>query len=252
MQGGPYRTTVPSALQLEQTHKSGEYGKSRQRGTFCCWRDDEPPIWMTRPIRRDGTVQWLTPAVLLWGLNAFAFVFHTALTFTVLGLSVGLENWKTHGGVLLPFYKTRLEFTRNNASDDSAVRIDFVPTYERQEGGINLTGLTILFFALSAFFHFLVIATAWKWSLYYWWIDECRNPLRYASTSLNVNICTFALQHTPPATPRNPTHLCEQVDRVFAQCLGIRLTLPCPPCPPSSLPPLAPSPSSLSPHRSWR
>lgn len=198
MQGGPYRAPGDTALELEQTRQGGEYVAPRQRGTFCCWRDDETPVWMTQPIRRDGTAKWLTPAVLLWGLNAFAFVFHTALTFTVLGLSVGLDNWKTHGGVLLPVYKTRLEFTRTNASDNSgapasSVRIDFLPTYERQEGGINLTVLTILFFALSAFFHLVVVATAWRWSLYYWWIDECRNPMRWIEYAFSASIMTVII-----------------------------------------------------------
>lgn len=189
MNGTPYRTAASTAMELEPTQQGAENGPPRQRGTFCCWSNDEPPVWMTQPIRRDGTAEWLTPAVLLWVLNAFAFVFHTALTITVLGVSVGLENWKTHGGVLMPYYKTRLEFTRNNESDDSAVRIDFVPTYERQEGGINLTLLTILFFALSAFFHFLVVATGlWGWSFYYWWIDECRNPMRWIEYAFSASI----------------------------------------------------------------
>lgn len=178
-----YLPATAGALELERP-----YGGVRSRGTFCCWRDNEPPVWMTQPLLQDG-VRWLTPAVLLWGLNAFAFVFHTALALAVLGLSVGLDNWSTHGGVLLPVYKTRVNLMRENVSDDgtepvSSVRFDFLPTYERQEGSVNLTALTIVFFALSAFFHLVVVATAWRWSLYYWWIDECRNPLRHAPTPL--------------------------------------------------------------------
>lgn len=196
-------TTTTTSREREQPQEQGECNRPLpQRGTFCCWRDDKSPVWMREPIRGNGVTEWLTPETLLWGLNAFAFVFHTALTFTVLGLSMGLDNWKTHGGVLLPVYKTRLEFTRNNASDDSdtsSVRIDFLPTYERQEGGINLTALTILFFALSAFFHLVVVATAGHWSLYYWWIDECRNPMRWIEYAFSASVTPHSALPSPVA-----------------------------------------------------
>lgn len=166
---------------------------------------------------------YVTAASLLWGLNAIAFVFHAAMAFAVLGLSMPLDNWKTHGGVILPVYKTTIQFVVNvpdseGASTDASTMIDFKPQYEQTAAGsINLTALTILFFALSATFHLLIAATTPWISTYYWWIDECRQPLRYG---VLLPLPPPLLLTRVPRVPRS-----SQVDRVRLLRVGTRLTL---------------------------
>lgn len=166
--------------------------------TVCCTRSAAMPEWMDVTLCGCECGRFrLTPAVLLWSLNTLAFIFHATMTCVIIGLSVPLDNWVTHGGVILPVYKTRIQFVAqsgNATTEQSSARIDFIPTYEQQEQGINLTTLTILFFALSAFFHLLIVVTAPWLTTYYWWIDECRQPLRYAPlATLSIDIRTFAL-----------------------------------------------------------
>lgn len=161
---------------------------------FCCWWSSELPLWMATPIW--PSIPWLTRAVVLWLANFTAFVFHTALTFVVLGLSTGLSNWEQYGGVMLPVYRTRIRFVMNTA-EDSAVQWDLVPEYVLLEGEkveINLTAFTIAFFALSAFFHLVIVVISYRYTLYYWWIDSCRQPLR----------CAYVGRRPTPVDPGRP------------------------------------------------
>ena len=149
---------------------------------FCCWTASELPEWMNLPLC--AAVPSVTRAVALWVANLVAFLFHTALTVTVLVVSTRLDNWETHGGVLLPCYRSRLMFSFSE--EGASTGWDLTPQYvtaEDKRDYINLTAMTILFFALSAFFHLLVVLISYKYTLYYWWLDECRQPLRCAHLS---------------------------------------------------------------------
>lgn len=147
--------------------------------TCCCWWSDEIPAWMAVPFCSRLTS--LTPATLLWILNFIAFLFHLTYCIAIIILSVGLDNWKTYGGVLLPLYKTSISFARACAADgEAAAQWELMPTYVVSDDNLNLTWLTIGFFALSAFFHLIICVVSIRWTLYFWWIDGCRQPLRYA------------------------------------------------------------------------
>ena len=146
--------------------------------TFCCWWRPEMPVWLNEPIYP----KWprLTRAMVLGILNGVACVFHVSLTLVVVFMSIGLPNWAEYGGVQLPLYKAALNWTVSDPGEGSAA-FELVPSYIRQESSINLTSLTIAFFGLSAFFHALIVAASTRWTIYFWWIDSCRQPLRYAS-----------------------------------------------------------------------
>ena len=137
--------------------------------------------------------RWLTRSRFLLLLNFFAFVFHIALALLVLFLSMGQENWKTHGGVLLPVYRSRLRFNMTNDDDNSAASWELYPEYLREQKyriELNLTWMTIGFFALSAFFHAIlwVAPLVFQKSFYYRWIDECQQPLRWCEYSLSASL----------------------------------------------------------------
>ena len=151
-----------------------------KEGVFCCWWHDNPPLWMMRTFDRfkDGKLRgpiyilFGCPARVLWTLNAIALVFHLGMTVYVSTLPI----------VRLPVYFTRIKFERS--LEGSTSTWDLVPTYDTANRvHYDLTGLTMVFFGLSAAFHaFVVIISPWK-SIYYWWIDKCRNPLRCADHS---------------------------------------------------------------------
>ena len=129
-------------------------------------------------------------AVVLWVGNALAFLFHVFMAFYVLGRSIELDNWSTYGGVLLPVYRSTLTFTLNEEGEGSTgwqLTPKYVTTEEDRQN-LNLTALTIAFFGLSAFFHFLVCIISYRWTLYYWWIDGCRNPLRWVEYSISSSL----------------------------------------------------------------
>lgn len=154
----------------------GNTGPPRmEKGVFCCWWHDNPPRWMMRPFDRFKNVKahgigyslFGCPARVLWTLNTFALMFH-------LGMAVYVSTLPT---VRLPVYYTRIKFEASGGESTSTW--DLVPSYDVETRVYyNLTMLTTAFYGLSALFHALIVCVSpWK-SIYYWWIDKCRNPLR--------------------------------------------------------------------------
>lgn len=170
----------------EDAYKGRDAPKSkRAHRPFCCWWSPELPGWMAEPVLCGAS-----RAVVLWGGNAIACVFHLFMAFYVLGRSMGLDNWDVYGGVLLPVYRSTLLFTLNEEGEGST-GWQLIPKYvtaKEEQQTLNLTALTIAFFGLSAFFHFLVCAISVRWTLYYWWIDGCRNPLRWVEYSISASL----------------------------------------------------------------
>jgi len=156
--------------------------------TCCCWYSDDLPGWMGRPIWKQSCL-WLTPATLLWMLNLIAMIFHLTFAGLVLGLSIPLDNWKTHGGVILSLYRTKLDWGGNcDPVGPSSTNWLLAPKYVESDAGLNLTWFTICFFLLSAFFHFIIVVLSVRWTIYYWWIDQCRQPLRWIEYSFSASV----------------------------------------------------------------
>ena len=153
---------------------------------FCCWWSRDLPDWLAEPVLGRAS-----RAVILWVGNFVAFLFHLFLALYVLGRSTELDNWSTHGGVLLPVYRSSLRFEVRAAESDASTGWDLVPLYvtaKDQRVYINLTAFTIAFFALSAFFHLFICAISVRWTIYYWWIDGCRQPLRWVEYSISASL----------------------------------------------------------------
>jgi hypothetical protein len=196
-------------------HTQRVRGDGEEDVRWCCWPKNEIPNWMNKPVHSKpwcGSF-YFTYAIILWLANFAAFLFHAVMVVVVIVLSAGLDNWKTHGGVLLPVYQSKLTFQRhgdgatpNVFSGSNAMMMmpspppprspaasdwELIPSYEGTEdarGGINLTHFTIYFFALSAFFHLVIVIGSFYHSFYYWWIDGCRQPLRWIEYSLSASL----------------------------------------------------------------
>ena len=146
------------------------------------------PLWLEQPIFSKGKYE-LTRKRLLTLLNLLAFVVHGSFLGYTLARVMQLPNWKTYGGVRLPMYKTELNWTYVG-NESGSIAFELVPTLVRQSDSysINLTLLTMAFFGLSALFHFLIIIESINGTLYYSWIDNCRQPLRWVEYSISASV----------------------------------------------------------------
>lgn len=127
----------------------------------------------------------LTIGLFLGILNVIAFFAHSAFVILVIAVSFGVDEstGKPRDWVLLPTYRSHivLKAGTNGTNFDASM---LIPKYEiEHESGlvnINLTLLTIAFFALSAIAHLTIFVISLNSTLYLWWIARCRQPLRYA------------------------------------------------------------------------
>lgn len=185
---------------------------SDARGS-CCWPRGEVPPWMNQPV-----LGRLTIAQTLWAFNIAGAALHLVMAIVVLIASAQLDNWSTDMGVLLPVYPTRLLFTiggrvvktraeareaaievQAGTLDAGSTSWDLLPRYVTDDPSVrtdlNLTWMVFGFFALSSFFHLVIAVASPFLSIYYWWIDQCRNPWRWIeyafSSSLMIAIIAF-------------------------------------------------------------
>lgn len=195
-----------------QSAKGAEEDRSDARGS-CCWPRTQVPPWMNQPGFCGMSI-----AQTLWAFNAAGAVLHLVMAITVLVASAQLENWSKDRGVLLPVYPTRLLFTIGgrvvNTREEARIAAlevqagsleagsttwDLLPRYVTDDPSVRtdlpLTWMVFGFFALSSFFHLAIVAASPFLSLYYWWIDQCRNPWRWVeyaiSSSLMIAIIAF-------------------------------------------------------------
>jgi len=178
---------------------------SASRGIFCaclCWKRPEMPPWMDMQLScsKPGGSPFLnrlrrrTYGELLWGLNFAAAIVHWtffALTFALAKGPVDVKLWST----IAVFNRPDLdELKAGNAS----VSFDFTPEYrlDADPPTISLRNLVAAFFFLSALAHSIVVVFGCYPSFYYWWIDQCRQPMRWveyflSSTCMIVAIAVF-------------------------------------------------------------
>lgn len=122
-------------------------------------------------------------ASFIWWWNLLAGLMHVALA--VWALVVGSGGCDGFGTPLLMMYTTRLNWT------DGDLHPELQPW---PEAPLRLTWMTFAFFVLSATAHALIVAfnarqadpPVWWRDWYYRWIDQCRQPLRYAQPSVSL------------------------------------------------------------------
>jgi hypothetical protein len=143
----------------------------------------------------------------LWIMNLVCCIFHTGLA--IASLSVGCSypaGAGSCGSPLLTLYGTKL--TWQGGADP------LVPTYEKMEGGLNLTWMTTCFFLLSALAHGLICVGNYTTGLadyeeknynheitwspidggWYWaWIQECKQPLRWVEYSFSASLMIITI-----------------------------------------------------------
>lgn len=170
-----------------------ENASMRQQWSACSRGD--PPAWMDTPVW--PRFQNITRLRILGALNALAFIFHASFMSIVLALSANLDNWETTRGVTLPIYKAKLEWYAASEMNMTTNSFELVPTLIRgnDQQHINLTMLTVAFFGLSALFHLFIVALSIKGTTYFWWIDECRQPLRFIEYSASASIMILVMSH---------------------------------------------------------
>lgn len=131
----------------------------------------------------------ITKAAFLWWLNVFGVLAHGGLALVTYVVST--QDGRTMETPLLTVYSTELTWT--NTSTDM-----LIPKLVKG-GQWHLSWMTVGFFVMSATAHFIVVIFNWQgaWSglngvheswvqvtprrnWYYWWIHDCRQPLRYA------------------------------------------------------------------------
>lgn len=175
------------------------------RTDFCgcfCWLRPQLPPWMDRPFanqRADGSpamnrVRSMTYAQLLYLLNLIAFVLHSIGATLVLSFAAGPVN--------IQLWSPVTDFTRPDVEQvvagNATLEILWIPRYVLPDHppSISLRDLTFAFFLLSALAHAFVVFSGCYLSIYYWWIDQCRQPLRWveyflSSTTMLVTIAAF-------------------------------------------------------------
>lgn len=166
------------------------------------WQRPSQPPWMDLVVgkvtpERDGSANLrrsLSYANLLYGLNLLAAIGHLC------GLVVVYS--KAKGPVEVELWTSKAVFARPDLNDlragNATIVFDFIPQYElsAHPPKVSLRDLTGAFFALSFAAHFFVVVSGGYLSIYYWWIDQCRQPLRwieyfFSSTCMIVVIAAF-------------------------------------------------------------
>jgi len=167
-----------------------------------CWTRPQLPPWMDMPISapKEGGSQTanrlrgLTYAQLLYMLNLIACVVHLGFAVAVMVIAKGPVNvdlWSPSARFNVPQLS---DVVRGNAT----AQVLWQPYYylKEQPFTISLRDFTLWFFILSAMAHGFVVLTGCQLSLYYWWIDQCRQPLRWleyfwSSTLMMVALAIF-------------------------------------------------------------
>ena len=144
----------------------------------------EVPEWMYDK-KEDVCGRWTLPGF-LWTINLLACIFHSILIFIT--ILVSTSGGKGLDSPTLTIYSRNLTWNPNSTSM-------LTPTLEPAGWKLPISIVTIIFFALSAFFHLLVCLmnfnqafahddksfrkitrfTGW----YYKWLHECRQPARW-------------------------------------------------------------------------
>ena len=167
-----------------------------------CWTRPQLPPWMDMPLsmpkeggsRTGNRLRGLTYAQLLYMLNLIACLVHLGFAIAVLVIAkspVSVELWSPSARFNVPQLSDVL-------AGNATAQVLWEPYYFLKEHPftISLRDLTLWFFLLSAMAHGFVVLTGCQLSLYYWWIDQCRQPLRWleyfwSSTLMMVALAIF-------------------------------------------------------------
>lgn len=131
----------------------------------------KPVDWM-----RDEMICCLSVRSSLLLANALATIFHSV--FVVVTVVVGSRG---SGGYSTPSVHPYLAELNFNPNSTESARFELVPYYVKQEWTLSLPWLTTAFFGLSAFFHGAVVVLSLLGDVYYEWLSDCQQPLRYAA-----------------------------------------------------------------------
>ena len=150
-----------------------------------CWTRPQLPQWMDMPIsmpkeggsQTGNRLRGLTYAQLLYILNLIACIVHLGFAIVVFVIAkspVNVELWSPSARFNVPQLSDVL-------MGNATAQVLWQPYYYLKEDPftISLRDLTLWFFVLSAMAHGFVVVTGCQLSIYYWWIDQCRQPLRY-------------------------------------------------------------------------
>ena len=164
-----------------------------------CWTRPQLPPWMDMPIstpREDGSktgnrLRGFTYAQLLYMLNLIACVVHLCFAIAVAIIAkspVNVELWSPSAKFNVPQLQDVL---RGNAT----AQVLWQPYYYLEEDSpiISLRDLTLWFFLLSAIAHGFVVLTGCQLSIYYWWIDQSRQTLRWVEYFWSSTLMMVAL-----------------------------------------------------------
>ncbi len=144
-----------------------------------------PPLPISSSSFQDATTTTvIVPKSTLTGWNAAMALFHAALA--ILTLAVGNSNLQA------PVYKTALNFTFRNATDQTA-GWDLVPVYQ-ESFSLPLTWSVALFFVITAVCH-LGNATLWR-AYYLRELAECRTPSRWTEYFFSAGLMMFLIAYS--------------------------------------------------------
>lgn len=179
------RAEVRKRMQLSETQRPREVER-------------EIPDWLLS----ESVIFDLNKAAFLWWLNVLGVVAHGGLAFLTYWVST--QDGRTMATPLLTVYSTELTWT--NSSTDM-----LIPTLVKG-GEWHLSWMTVGFFVMSATAHFLIVILNWQgaWSglkmaseswlfvtprhnWYYWWIHDCRQPLRWIEYSFSASIMILTI-----------------------------------------------------------
>jgi len=205
---GAYNRQAPSLFSKEDPYEpvlDANANASVISSDYCacfCWTRPQLPPWMDLPIstpKADGSatanrLRGLTYAQLLYLLNLIACVVHVGFAIAVALIaksSVTVELWS-------PSAKFNVPQLSEVLAGNVTANVLWQPYYylDSDPVSISLRDLTLWFFLLSAMAHGFVVLTGCQLSIYYWWIDQCRQPLRWleyfwSSTLMMVALAIF-------------------------------------------------------------
>ena len=131
----------------------------------------------------------------LLGWNAAGVFAH--LGFIVATVAVSTSGGKSMATPLLQLYETRIGWDLE--TNDLQPRLVATQDEDGNRTGLYLTWLTVLFFALSAGAHAIVVAGnwpddgTWRTGWYFRWVHQCRQPARWIEYSLSASVMMFTI-----------------------------------------------------------
>ena len=162
-----------------------------------CWKADGPPPWMAMEIggpssepekRRVGTARFrsMNRMHVLWIVNLATLIGYIVLmNVAAVGSTdrpLTVTTWTVH---LWALASVGNQSKSNIGVSVEDLRID--------TGAFSVATLVLLECTIASISSAIVVVFSVVWTLYYWWIDQCRQPLRWVERAICDTLGLVAL-----------------------------------------------------------